>query len=94
MVIAVVDNPAAQRFEATVDGQLSVLEYRIDGKTLVLRHTEVPRALSGHGIAAALTKYAMDCARERGIDVVPKCVYAAAWIKRHPEYADLVRADS
>lgn len=93
MVITVVDNTAAQRFETTVDGQLCVLEYRIDGMTLVLRHTEVPDALSGHGIAAALTKYAMDSARERGMDVVSKCDYVAAWIRRHPEYADLVRAE-
>jgi predicted GNAT family acetyltransferase len=94
MVIAVVDNTAAQRFETTVDGQLCVLEYRIDGNTLVLRHTEVPAALSGHGIAAALTKHALDSARERGMDVVPHCAYAVAWIRRHPDYADLVRADS
>ena len=94
MVITVVDNVAAQRFEATVDGQLCVLEYRIDGNSMVLRHTEGPAALSGRGIAAALTKYAMDSARERGMDVVPKCAYAAAWIKRHPEYADLMRAGS
>ena len=87
------DNIAAQRFETTVDGQLAVLEYRIDGTTLVLRHTEVPDALRGHGIAAALAKHALDSARERGMDVVPKCAYVAAWITRHPEYADLVRAD-
>jgi predicted GNAT family acetyltransferase len=94
MVIAVVDNPAAQRFETMVDGLLCVLEYRIDGNTLLLLHTEVPTALSGHGIAAALTKYAMDSARARGMDVIQKCVYAAAWIRRHPEYAGLVRTGS
>jgi predicted GNAT family acetyltransferase len=57
-------------------------------------HTEVPAALAGHGIAAALAKFALDNARERGMDVVPKCAYVAAWIKRHPDYADLVRAGS
>ena len=94
MVITVVDNTAARRFETTVNGLLCVLEYRIDGRTLVLRHTEVPDALSGHGIAAALAKFAMDSARERGMDVVPICAYVTAWIRRHPEYADLVRAGS
>lgn len=94
MVIAVVDNPAAQRFETTVDGLLCVLEYRIDGKTLVLRHTEVPAALGGRGIAAALATFAMDSARERGMDVMPNCSYVAAWILRHPAYADLVRGSS
>ena len=94
MVIAVVDNTAAQRFEATVDGELCVLEYRIRGTTLSLDHAGVPEALSGRGIAAALTQYAFDSARERGMDVVPNCAYVAAWIKRHPAYADLVRASS
>jgi predicted GNAT family acetyltransferase len=94
MVIEVVDNTVAQRFETTVDGQLCVLEYRIDGNTLVLRHTEVPAALSGRGIAAALAQFALDSARERGMDVVPKCDYVAAWISRHPAYAGLVRNGS
>lgn len=94
MVIEVVDNIAAQRFEATVDGLLCVLEYRIDGNALVLRHTEVPAALAGQGIAGALAKFALDSARERGLEVVPKCDYVAAWIARHPAYADLVRANS
>jgi predicted GNAT family acetyltransferase len=94
MVIEGVDNVAAQRFETTVDGLLCVLEYRIDGKTLLLQHTEVPAVLSGHGIAAALAKFALDSARERGMDVVPNCAYVAAWIRRHPDYADLVRAGS
>lgn len=92
MVIAVVDNAAAQRFEATVDGELCVLEYRIRGKTMLLDHAGVPDAVAGRGIAAALTKYALESARERAMDVVPNCAYVAAWIKRHPAYADLVRA--
>ncbi|HEV2606551.1 MAG TPA: GNAT family N-acetyltransferase, partial [Xanthomonadaceae bacterium] len=61
-MVITVDDTAAQRFETTVDGLLCVIEYRIDGKTLALRHTEVPAALSGHGIAAALVKFALDSA--------------------------------
>ncbi len=84
MVITVVDNAAAQRFEATVDGALCVLEYRILSKTMSLNHAGVPDEVAGRGIAAALTQYALDSARERGMDVVPNCAYVAAWIKRHP----------
>ena len=94
MVIAVVDNAAAQRFETTVEGHLCVLDYRIRGKTFLLDHVGVPDAVGGRGIAAALTQHALDNARERGMDLVPNCSYVAAWIKRHPAYADLVRADS
>ena len=94
MVIAVIDNVAAQRFEATVDGELCVLDYRMRGNTLLLDHAGVPNPVSGRGIAAALTQHALDSARGRGMDVVPNCAYVAAWIRRHPTYAGVVRAGS
>ena len=92
--MVIVDNTVAQRFETMVDGQLCVLEYRIHGRTLSLDHTEVPRVVGGRGIAAALTQFALDAARARGMDVMPNCSYVAAWIRRHPAYADLLRRDS
>jgi hypothetical protein len=33
---------------------------------------------------------ALDLIRERGLKVVPVCPYAAAFIRRHPEYQDLL----
>jgi predicted GNAT family acetyltransferase len=32
----------------------------------------------------------MDTARSEGWKVVPACSYAAAWMQRHPDYADLL----
>jgi predicted GNAT family acetyltransferase len=90
MNFEVSDNAAARRFEATVDGVLCVLEYRIEAKVLLLDHAGVPSAVGGRGIAAALTKFALDSARGRRMQVVPNCSYVAAWIRRHPDYADLV----
>ena len=29
-------------------------------------------------------------ARAEGAKIIPLCPYAAAWLKRHPEYADVV----
>ena len=94
MDCVIVDNAAAQRFETTVDGQLCVLDYHIRDKTLLLDHAGVPSAVGGRGVAAALTQHAMDSARIRGMDVVPNCAYVAAWTRRHPAYADLVRGDT
>ncbi len=91
--MVIIDNAAAQRFETSVDGQLCVLDYRVRDRTLLLDHAGVPAAVGGRGIAAELTQYALDSARSRGMDVVPNCAYVAVWIKRHPAYADLVRAD-
>ncbi len=85
-------NEAAQRFETTVDGVLCVLEYRLRDGVLAIDHVGVPAAVGGRGIAALLTEQALDLARREHWRVIPNCAYAAAWVKRHPAYADLVVA--
>ncbi len=83
-------NDAHDRFETTVDGVLCVLEYRLRGDVMTITHTGVPDAVGGRGIAAALTRFALDDARREGRRVVPACAYSIAWLAKHPEYADLV----
>ena len=34
----------------------------------------------------------LDHARAQNLKVVPQCAYIAAWIQRHPDYADLIAA--
>lgn len=79
----------AQRFETTVEGALSELDYRLAGATMTITHTGVPPQLEGRGIASALTQAAMEMARANGWKVVPACSYAAAWLRRHPQFAEL-----
>jgi uncharacterized protein len=55
----------------------------------VITHTGVPHAWEGRGIAASLTQAAFEYARSRGLSVTPLCSYAAAYLRRHPEYDDL-----
>lgn len=83
-------NAAENRFETVVEGQRCVLEYRLEGGVLAIDHVFVPEAVGGRGIAAALTKTALDTARAKGWRVVANCPYAAAYIARHPAYADLL----
>lgn len=87
----VVDNEAAGRFEIHApDGGTPQLQYvRRDG-VVQLVHTEVPEALEGRGYGAALAKAALDAARAAGLKVVPTCPFVRTYIRRHPEYADLV----
>jgi hypothetical protein len=80
----------ANRFEAVVDGLACHLDYLIDGSTMRIHHTEVPSPLEGRGIAAALTRAAIDHARANGLRVQPLCSYVRAWLRRHPEHADLL----
>jgi uncharacterized protein len=81
---------AAGRFEATVAGHRAVCEYRLDGAVAIFTHTEVPPALQGRGIAAALVQAALAWARSEGLRVRPACSYVAAYMRRHPPTQDLL----
>ena len=89
--IDVKHNPAASRFEAMVDGHLSVADYEVRDGTMVMTHTLVPAALRGRGIAEKLVREALAHAREAGLRVDPACSYVATFIQRHPEYQPLLR---
>lgn len=85
--IEVIHNPAAQRFEARVEGLLCEASYRREGKVLLMHHTGVPRALEGRGIASQLVKAAFDYAQAEDLKIQPLCSYVDAWARRHPERA-------
>ena len=89
----VVDNPASSRFEVEVDGHLAELVYRRDGGRLVLIHTEVPRALEGHGLGGLLVTAALAYAAEKNLSVVPVCAFARGWLERHPGIAARARIE-
>jgi uncharacterized protein len=78
------------RFEIEQDGHTAFLEYNLTGEILQLIHTEIPHAQEGKGIAAELAKSALDWAREQGLRVDVVCPFVAAYVEKHPEYADLL----
>jgi predicted GNAT family acetyltransferase len=89
--IEFVDDADHSRFELRAgDEVVGFLDYRLRDDHITLVHTEVDAAHSGHGYAAVLARGALDDARSRGLRVVPSCPYVAAYIEKHPEYADLV----
>ncbi len=90
--IVVVDAEEARRYEARVDGILAgFLDYRrrAPGR-IILVHTEVDPAFEGRGVGSALARFALEDARARGRPVIPRCPFVLAFLKRHPEYADIV----
>ncbi|MDH1304832.1 GNAT family N-acetyltransferase [Achromobacter sp. GD03932] len=89
-MISVTHDSSLSRYTATVDGVLCVLDYQLQDNTMAITHTGVPSQVGGRGVAAALTQYALDDARARGWKVRPLCSYADAYIRRHPEYNDLL----
>lgn len=66
------------------------LSYSVENGRHLLDHTEVPPELRGQGVAGKLAKAALDHAREQGWRIVPACSYIEVYLRRHPEYADLV----
>ncbi len=82
--------PAIRRFVTEVDGHAGYVEYERHGGTMVITHTIVPPAIGGRGIAAALVQAAVEHARGAGLKVDPRCSYADAWMRRHPQYQDLL----
>lgn len=83
-------NEAARRFEADLQGSTAVLVYKLVPGRMLIQHTEVPKELEGRGIAAKMTRVALEYARSQKLEVVPACSYTATFMAKHPEYNDLL----
>ena len=91
MDATVTNNPAADRWEVAVDGQVvGVAAYELGPGSVTMTHTVVEPGHEGQGLAGALVRAALDDARERGLAVVPACPYVRSWLAGHPDFLDLV----
>ena len=87
----VADNPAESRYELhDGDTLVGIAAYRLTGDRVVFTHTEVADAYEGQGAGSQLAREALDDSRARNRWVVARCPFIAAWIERHPDYADLL----
>lgn len=93
MSVTVVDNPTESRIEARVEGTFAGMsEYELTSDTIIFLHTQVAERYEGQGVGSEIARYALDDARARGLYVLPLCPFIRQWLKRHPEYDDLIRA--
>ena len=89
--VVVTDVRERGRYEAHLDGALAgFAQYRRNDDVIVFVHTQVDPAFEGRGIGSALARTSLDAARAGRLRVDPQCPFYAAWIGKHPEYADLV----
>ena len=87
----VVDNPAQGRYELHLGDRLvGFSAYVARPARIVFTHTEVDGAYEGQGLGSKLARGALDDVRRRGLRATPRCPFIAAYIRRHPEYRDLV----
>ena len=89
--MTVSDNPDESRYEIH-DGETLAgsIVYRRGEDVVTMVHTEVDPAFEGQGVGSELVRGALDDVRAKGLHVKPLCPFVAAWIRRHPDYADLV----
>ena len=91
MEIEVTDNSAEHRYEIRADGKLAGFSaYRERPGRLEFTHTEIGDEFEGQGLGSKLIGATLDDVRSRGDAVLPICPFVKAFIKRHPEYLDLV----
>jgi len=90
MTRQVTDNPARSRYELSVDGELAVAEYQREQDRLVFTHTVVPEEIEGRGVGSTLIRAALDSARAQNLKIVARCSFVAEFVRKHPEYQDLV----
>jgi predicted GNAT family acetyltransferase len=92
MINAVSNNPAHHRYELAVDDHIAATYYQIADGAITFVHTEVPPELGGKGIGSILIKGALDQVRADGLKVIAQCPFVKAYIDKHPDYADLLKA--
>lgn len=90
--VTVVDDPEREVFVARLDDGTSAggaYYQRRDG-VVTFTHTEVDPAYEGRGVGSQLARGALDQVRAAGERIVPLCPFIKAYVRRHPEYEDLL----
>lgn len=88
----VTDNSQDSQYQISLSDDTAFISYHLRNGNKELMHTEVPQQYEGKGIASTLARFAFEDARESGQKVVVYCPYLAAYLRKHPEYNDVVVA--
>jgi hypothetical protein len=89
--LEVVDQPDARRYEARLGEQvIAIAEYRKARDRVIFLHTEVDPTFEGRGVGSRLAAGALDDVRARGLRMTVHCPFIASYLRRHPEYRDLL----
>ena len=78
------------KYTISAEGEVVGLAAVADrGQQRVFYHTEVDDRFEGRGLATILVQQALEATRADGKRVVATCPMVAAFIKKHPEFADI-----
>jgi len=87
--LEVTHNESEHTFEVWINGHLSKLDYIQDEKNFVIAHVGVYPEFRGQGVAGKIVEAGLEYARQNSLRVIPMCGYAAAYIRRNPQYMEL-----
>jgi uncharacterized protein len=91
--LEITHNQADHTFEAWIEGYLSKLDYIQDGKNFVITHVGVYPEYRGQGVAGKIVEAGLQYAKQNSLRVIPMCSYAAAYIRRNPQYIELTEQE-
>lgn len=83
-------NEASNQFETEVDGQVSFIEYFLEGKKIYLTHTQVPETQRGNGIGTELVELALGYIKKHHLILMPQCAFVSAYVDNHPEWHSIL----
>jgi predicted GNAT family acetyltransferase len=84
------NNQELSRFELEISGQTVYATYKILGSVLNINYVFAPQELRGSSAAGKLMEEIVQAAKKDKLKINPVCGYAAAWLRKHKEYHDLL----
>jgi uncharacterized protein len=90
----IVDDKEQSRYEASLGGEtVAIADYVKAPDSVSFTHTETFAGHRGQGLAGKVIDRALRDAREEGLEVMPFCSFVSDYIRRNPEFRDLVPAE-
>ncbi|TGD57255.1 GNAT family N-acetyltransferase [Flavobacterium humi] len=84
-------NEEKKRFELEVEGKTAFIEFILSNENIMfLTHTEVPGNLEGKGVGSAIVSKTLEYLKEKGYTLAPLCPFVAAYVKRHPQWKEIL----
>lgn len=87
------ENIESKYYFIEAENKIAKIEYIKTKDKIYLPHTEVPRELNGKGIGSALAKLVLEKIKKDKLTLVPLCPFVAMYIKKHPEWKEIVSKD-
>ena len=90
MDFELIHNEDGNQYEFHIEGRVAKIEYILKQPKIYLTHTEVPSSLEKQGIGSQLVLKVLEELKMKELAIVPLCPFVADYIKKHPEWIEIV----